>query len=96
MRVEFAVNHLLRGQHNGFAQLWIEPFQLCVGLCRRPLDDAEATHHGSRLFFPADLEIRQRALRLRTPITVGRNFYGAECICFNASGGFGHAAARCL
>ena len=70
--VELAVDDFLRGLDDGLAELRVEPAELHVGFGGGALDDAERAHDRQRLLLPADLEIAERALRLRAPIAVGR------------------------
>ncbi len=56
---------------------------------------------GERLLLPADLEIAERALRLRAPVAVGGDLDGAEGVglgagglLFAVGGGGGHARIR--
>ena len=76
--VERAVDDFLRGLDDGRAERRVEPAEIHVGFRRRPLDDAERADHRQRLLFPADLEVAERALRLRAPVAVGGDIDGAE------------------
>src|ERR1043165_6449377 len=96
MRVELALDHLLRGGDDFFAELCVEVAKVRVRLGRSALDDTQRTHQGQRLLLPADLEIVQRSLRLRTPITVNRNLYGSKGIGFGARLNLGHGSLSVL
>ena len=80
MVVELAVDDFLRRLDDRLAELRVEPAELHVGFGRGALDDAERAHDRQRLLFPADLEIAERALRLRAPVAVGRDLDRAERI----------------
>ena len=90
--VELAVDHLLRGLDDGLADGLVEAAQRHVGFRRGALDDAERAHHGQRLLLPADLEIAERALRLRAPVFRGIDLDGAEGVGLGA--GLGHGSPR--
>ena len=64
--------------------LRVEPAEAHVRLGRSALDDAERAHDRLGLPLPADLEIAERALRLRAPIFVGRHLDGAESVGLGA------------
>src|SRR4051812_48856921 len=87
MIVELALDHLLRRLDDGIADLRIEMVERHVGFGSGAFDDPEGAHNGQRLLFPADSKIAERALSLRAPIFVGRNFDGAECIGLGARRG---------
>src|SRR6202012_3015333 len=88
MIVELAVDHFLGGSDNGLANLLVQAAQRHVGFGGRALDDTQCAYDRLGLFFPADLEIAQRALGLRPPIAVIVNFNRPESVCFGA--GLGH------
>ena len=88
MIVELAVDHLLRGLHDGLADGLVEAAQRHVGLCRRALHDAQGADHGQGLPLPADLEIAQGPLGLGAPIAAGINLNGSERVGFGT--GLGH------
>src|SRR6185295_6689260 len=56
------------------------------------LDDAEGMDERERNALAADLEVFQRALRLRTPIFVGGDVDRSEAVGFGARGG--HSSLR--
>ncbi len=90
MRIELALDHLLRRLHNRVADLRIEMAKRHVRFGRGPFHDAQRPHDGKRLLLPADLEIAQAALRLRAPIAVGSNLDGTERVGLDAC--FGHVS----
>ena len=71
---------------DGLADFRVEPAEIHVHLGGGALDDAERADDGQRLLFPADLEIAERALRLRAPIAVGGDLDRAEGVGFGAGG----------
>ncbi len=62
----------------------VEPAERHVGFGGGALDDAERAHDRFGLLLPADLEVAERALRLRAPILVGGHLDGAERIGLGA------------
>ena len=76
--VELALDDFLRRLDDGLAKLRVEPAKLHVDLGRGALDDAQRPHDRCRLLLPADLEIAERALRLRAPVSVAGNLDRAE------------------
>src|SRR6188472_551121 len=82
MRIELSFRHLARRLADRLAKLGLQPTERHVGLGRRMLDDAERPDDGLWLLFPADLEIAERALRLRSPIAVMRHLDMAEGVAF--------------
>ncbi len=71
MIVELAVDHLLGGGDDGFAELGVEAAQAILVSAAARLTMPSARTTGSGLLLPADLEIAEGALRLRAPIVVG-------------------------
>ncbi len=88
MRVEFALDDLLRGFDNRFADFGVELAEAHVGFSRRALDDAEGADDGRGLLFPADLEVAERAFGLCAPVARSINGDFAKGIGLNA--GLGH------
>src|SRR5258708_8085268 len=88
MIVELAIDHLLRGANDGGAKFRVEMAQSHVGFGGCAFHDTQRPHDWKRLPFHADFEIAERTLGLRAPITVGRNFDGAERVGLGA--GFCH------
>ena len=84
MIVELTLDDLLRGLDDRLADFRVEPAERHVGLGGGSLDDAERAHDRSRLLFPADLEIAERALRLRAPVAGGVDLDRAEGVGFGA------------
>ena len=84
MIVQLAVDHFLRRCDDVLGQLRLQLAQLKVCFRRRTLHDAQRPHDRGRLFFPTDLEVAERALRLRAPIPVCRHFDRAKGIGFGA------------
>ena len=78
--VELAVDHLLGGGDDGFAEPGIELAQGHVGFGGGPLDHAQGPDHRQGLLLPPDLEVAQAALRLRRPVAIGRNLDGSEAV----------------
>ena len=66
-----------------FGSSWPSAMLVCG---RGAFDDAQRADDGQRLLLPADLEIAQRALRLRAPIAVGVHFDGAEGVGLGPGG----------
>ncbi|MNT14457.1 hypothetical protein D3C72_1494650 [compost metagenome] len=83
---QLAVDDFLCGRDDGVADLGVEACKRHVGAGRCLLDDAERANDRGGLLFPADLEVAERALRLRAPIAIGLNFNGSKCIGFRACG----------
>ena len=94
MRVELAVNHLLRRLDDDFAERRVQLPEPHIRLRRRAFDDPKRPHDRQRLFLPADLEIAQRPLRLRAPELGIIDFDGAECVGLGAGLGHGGAPLR--
>ena len=82
--VELAVDDFLRGGDDGLAEVCIHLAERDVGFGGCPLDDAERADDGLRLLFPANLEVAERALRLRAPVLRGVHLDGAKGIGFSA------------
>ena len=85
--VELAVDHLLRGAGDGGAQIFV---QIALGNINQSaglFDHPKRANDRDGLAFPADGEIHDRALRLRAPVFVCRNFKRAKAVSFGAGGG---------
>ena len=84
MAAERAVDHFLRGAHDGAAAFVIERSERHIGFGRRALDDAHRAHERRRHAVLADAEIADRALRLRAPIAFGGHIDRPERVGFGA------------
>src|SRR5262249_57703594 len=67
----------------------IEEAEILVDEGARLLDQAERPDHLARKALAADLEMFERALRLRAPVAVGGNLDGAHAVGFGP-GACGH------
>ncbi len=95
MGVELAFDHFVGCLDDGGADLGVKLSQRHVGLGGGALDNAQRAHDRQGLLFQADLEIAQRALRLRAPILVGSHFDRTKGIGFNACFGHGFRLRGC-
>jgi hypothetical protein len=73
-----AGQHLIGGGVDGLGLLGIQQTQRMVDRGRGLLDLRQRGNDLARLLLAADVEVLQRALRLRAPEPVGRNVDGAE------------------
>ena len=89
MVVELAVDDLLGGLDDHFAELRIELAKAHVGLGAGALHDAERANNGLRLLLPADLEVAERTLGLGAPVLVTFDLDGSERVALGAGLG-GH------
>ena len=90
MRVELAFDHFIGRLDDHLAERGVQLAERHVGLGGGLLDDAEGADDRGGLALPADLEIAQRALRLRAPVLVRFDLDGAKGIGFGAGvGGLG-------
>ncbi|MPN17606.1 hypothetical protein SDC9_164961 [bioreactor metagenome] len=75
-----STNHLVRRSHDGLGLFLVEQSQLLIHRGRRALDLRERMDDFLRLSLAADLEILNRALRLRTPQLVRGNVDQTESV----------------
>jgi hypothetical protein len=82
-----ALDDLGRGPRNGVSEARFEDAQILVHKRGRLLDEPERVNERARHALHADAEILRRALRLRAPIAVGRDFDRPKRIAFGAGCG---------
>ena len=80
--VEFAVDHLLGGGGDRFADFRVDAAQFDICKRRGFFDDTQSPDHRRRHRLAADFEVSERTLCLSAPIFVRRHLYGAEGIGF--------------
>ncbi len=91
MIVELAVDHLIGSLRDPAGALLVEHAQLAIGQGRCLLDHSEGVHDLDRHAVFADREVRERALRLRAPVAVGRHLDLAHGVALDPGLGTGHA-----
>ena len=84
MLVELAVDDLLRRRDDGLAELCVKPTERHIGFGSGALDDTQSADDRLGLLLPADLEIPQAALGLRTPVAINRHLDAAKAIGLGA------------
>ena len=89
--VVLARDHLVRGLDDGLGLLRVEALEVQVDLRRGALHLRQRLDQLRRHLLAADLEVRQRALRLRAPEPIGGDLDRAERVLLDASG---HARLR--
>ena len=78
--VELACYHLVGGLDDGRRHVLGQEPELVIDLCAGPLELAERPDHLSREALARDLEMLERALRLRAPVAVGGHLDGAHAV----------------
>ena len=84
----------VRRGHDRVRRLLRQRAQRRVDARRRSLDDQERPDQRLRHLLRGDAEMLERALRLRAPEPIGRDFDRSERVVLDACGMFGHANAR--
>ena len=84
--VVFALHDLGGGRRDRVGDARLELPEILVHEGRRLLDEAERAHQRHRHALAADLEIAERALRLRAPITVRRHLDRSERVGLDPGG----------
>src|SRR5450432_3021451 len=92
--VELAVDDLLRGGLDRAGQPDVEAAVALVEPRRRLLDDGLAADHFERHSLGADLEVLERALRLRAPVPVRTDLDRPDAVFFGARLGHGEYLPR--
>ena len=78
MRIEFAIDNLLRALHDGVADFFIHQILRNIHPRRTAFNNAQRANHRARHPFGAYFEVLQRSLRLRAPIFIRRHFNFAK------------------
>ena len=92
--IPLALNHLVGGLHNQLRLLCRELAQVQIYERTRLLQNSECPYQLGRHGVAANVEVEQRALRLRAPVHIRRDFNLPHAVGFHARAGHGFCGGR--